>query len=100
MSGEADKSSSSNPEVTVDTNENDDTTQKNTVDELRRVFTEFLTDLETLYPEKKEIGAFKGEVEEDGMRALRHIISAFLPHMDEISRRDYAACIALETSWN
>jgi hypothetical protein len=74
---------------------NTDDTQKNTVDELRRVFTEFLSDLETLYPEKKEIGAFKGEVEGDGMRALRHIISAFLPHMDEISRRDHAACIAL-----
>jgi len=96
MSGKTtDESSSSNPEAIVDTSENDDTTQKNTVGELRRVFTEFLTDLETLYPEKKEIGAFKGEVEEDGMRALRHIISAFLPHMDEISRRDHAACIAL-----
>lgn len=72
-----------------------ETQQKNTVDELRRVFTEFLSDLEILYPEKTEIGAFKSEVEEDGMRALRHIISAFLPHMDEISRRDHAACIAL-----
>lgn len=65
------------------------------INEIQRVFLEFLSDLGTLYPENVNIKEMRGKVEGDGMVALRHILPAILPHMEEISRRDSAACIGL-----
>ena len=72
-----------------------ETPQNNAVEELQRVFLEFLADLSTLYPENESIKAFQESVKGERMVALRHILPYILPHMEEISRRDHAACVGL-----
>jgi hypothetical protein len=90
MSSNSNSSESNVPETSVQ----DTSVPK----EIQRVYLEFLSDLSSLYPDNKSITDFQNVIKEDDMAALRHIIPSILPHMEEISRRDHSACIALGDS--
>lgn len=71
-------------------------TEKTPAHELQRVYLEFLNDLVQLLPLHTDLFLEQIEiVKKDELYALRHIIPNLLPHMDEVSKRNSTACIAL-----